>query len=203
MTALWTVTVLLTVLVAVDSVAVIALTRQVGLLHLRFGQPPDSRARPGPGGSPEPIARPGPQVGTRLRLDVPRDAAGNDTAPGLFLFGFVRPACDGCTAALPAFASVASGLPGDEIAVIVSDADEAVTRRHLAGHGIALPLVTGPHVLRANGISTIPYAVVADRDGNVMAAGPATGTEQLLALLGRAREQADRAAMSNQNLSQR
>ncbi len=97
MTALWTVTILLAALAAADSVAVIALTRQVGLLHLRIGphyqQPPA-----------------GPQPGSLLQLDPARVLPGGDQAHDLVLLGFVRPTCAGCTAALPAFASVASGL---------------------------------------------------------------------------------------------
>jgi hypothetical protein len=67
MTALWTVIVLLSVIVAVDSLAVIALARQVGLLHLRAGQHP----------APLPRPRPGPQPGSSLRLDVPPGLIGS------------------------------------------------------------------------------------------------------------------------------
>lgn len=176
MTALWTVTVLLAILAAVDSVAVIALTRQVGLLHLRI-----ERQR-------QPQPAPGPRPGGRLRLDPACRFLGDGPAPDLVLLGFVRPTCGGCTAALPAFASVASGLPGNERALLVSDADEAGTRAYLAAHGVSLPLVTGPHLLRANGIPAIPYAVVADGAGNVLAAEAAASAEQLEAVLSRARE---------------
>ena len=93
----------------------------------------------------------------------------------------MRPTCGSCTAALPAFTSVASCLPGNERALLVSDADEAGTRAYLAAHGVSLPLVAGPHLLSANGIPTIPYAVVADGGGNVLAAGqpPAPSSSKL------------------------
>jgi hypothetical protein len=175
--ALWTVVILLAVLVVVNSVAVIALTRQVGLLHLRTGLQRDQHDRQPPRG---------PQPGTRLRLD-PRDVMGSGPAPGLILLGFVRPACVGCTAALPAFASVASGLPGSERVLLVSDADEAVTRDYLAAHGVSLPLAAGPHLLSANGIPAVPYAVIADGEGTVLAAETAGSAEHLAALLSRAR----------------
>jgi len=174
-TALWTVTILLAALAAADSVAVIALTRQVGLLHLRIGphyqQPPA-----------------GPQPGSLLQLDPARVLPGGDQAHDLVLLGFVRPTCAGCTAALPAFASVASGLQPDEQALLVSDADEAATRAYLAAHGVSLPLAAGPHLLSANGIPAIPYAVVADGAGKVLAAAAATTAEQLEAVLRQARQ---------------
>lgn len=184
MTALWTVVVLLAILVAVDSVAVIALTRQVGLLHIRVGQPQALQAQvPRPNG---PWAG-GPPTGARLRLDVPPDIIGTGSAPDLVLFGFVRPACGSCAAALSAFASVAAGLPPNEQAVLVSDADDAVARAYLVAHRVTLPLVSGPDLLRVNGIPGTPYAVVADRGGHVMAAVADISIGQLEAVLGQAR----------------
>jgi hypothetical protein len=174
-TTLWTMTVLVAAIAVLDSVAIIALTRQIGLLHLRIGQPRDRQPR-------------GPQPGDRLWLDPARGALADDPAPDLVLFGFVRPACGGCTAALPAFASVAAGLPGNERLLLVSDADEAGTRAYLAAHDVSLPLAVGPHLLSANGISAVPYAVVTDYTGIVLAAGAATGAQQLEAVLGRARQ---------------
>ena len=161
MTALWTVIVLLSVIVAVDSLAVIALARQVGLLHLRAGQRP----------APLPRSRPGPQPGSSLRLDVPPGLIGSQHE--LILYGFVRPECGACASALPAFTEVAAGLPGNERALLVSDRDEARTRAFLAANGVSLPVMTGPHLLQANGIPATPYA--------------ASSAEQLAAVLGEAR----------------
>jgi hypothetical protein len=174
-TALWTVIALLSVIVVVDSVAIIALTRQIGLLHLRGG----------PQHAPQ--GRRGPQAGRRLQLDVPPAISGNGSGPELVLYGFVRPECGSCAAALPAFTSVASALRASERAVLVSDADEARTRDYLTRHGVTLPLVTGPQALQANDIPGTPYAVVADRAGHVIAASAAFSAEQLEAMIGQAR----------------
>ena len=125
MTALWTVIVLLSVIVAVDSLAVIALARQVGLLHLRAGQRP----------APLPRSRPGPHPGSSLRLDVPPGLIGSQHE--LILYGFVRPECGACASALAAFTEVAAGLPGNERALLVSDRDEARTRAFLAANGVS------------------------------------------------------------------
>lgn len=181
MTALWTVTILAVVLTVIESVAVIALIRQVGLLHLRIEE--SRELPPSPGLQPPRKL----QTGSQLCLDPVRDALADGPAPDLILLGFVRPTCGSCTAALPAFASAASRLSINEQALLVSDADEAGTRAYLAAHGVSLPLITGPHLLSVNGIPTIPYAVVVDGAGNVLAAGAATSAEQLEAVLSRAR----------------
>jgi hypothetical protein len=179
-TALWTVTALVAILAVVESVVVIALIRQVGLLHLRTGSHPE----PQPPHGQQPAR--GPQPGSRLQLNPARDVLGTDPAPDLLLLGFVRPTCGHCTKALPAFISAASGLSGNQRALLVSDGDYAGTRAYLAAHDVALPLVTGPHLLSANGIPAIPYAVVTDSAGIVLAAGTATDAEQLESVLGRA-----------------
>jgi len=176
MTALWAVIVLLSVIVAADSVAIIGLARQVGVLHLRAGQQ---------GAASRPRAPAGPQPGSSLRLDVPSGLIGSQHE--LILYGFVRPECGACAAALPAFTEVAAGLPGNERALLVSDRDQARTRAFLAANGVSLPLLTGPQLLRANGIPATPYAVVADRAGRVIAASTASSAEQLAAVLRRAR----------------
>jgi len=178
MTALWTVIVLLSVIVAVDSLAVIALARQVGVLHLRAGQHAAPRPQPA-------RPRPGPEPGSSLRLDVPPGLIGSQHE--LILYGFVRPECGACAAALPAFTEVAAGLPGNERALLVSDREEARTRAFLAANGVSLPVLTGPQLLQANGIPATPYAVVADRLGRVIAASTASSAEQLAAVLGEAR----------------
>lgn len=175
MTALWTVTVLLAILLIANSVAVVALGRQVGLLHQRAAPPqrqePPSELRPG----------------SRLQLDVAR-LIGADPTPDLVLLGFVRPSCSHCAAVLPAFAATARALAGNERVLLVSDAGEAQAREYLAAHGVSLPVATDPHVIRMNAIPAIPYAVVADAAGIVLAAENATSTQQLAALMSQARQ---------------
>lgn len=174
MSALWTVTVLLAVLALADSVAVIALARQVGLLHLQM----DSQHRRPPRG---------PQPGSRLRLAAPLGSLGLEPAPELVLLGFVRPSCPACTAALPAFADVSAGLPRNEKVLLVSDADTTAAQDYLTANDISLPLVTGPHLVSANGIPAVPYAVVTDAAGTVLAAQTAGRAEELQAMLSQAR----------------
>lgn len=177
MSALWTVCTLLAILVVANSVAVVALSRQVGLLHMRVAPLP--RGQP-PGG---------PLPGSRLRLDL-FGFLGVDPAPALVLLGFVRPGCSACTAALRAFADVAAGLPGSEKVLLVTDADEAAARGYLTANGVSLPLAAGPHLLSANGIPAVPYAVVADAAGTVLAARNAGSAEQLRDIMSHARQSA-------------
>jgi hypothetical protein len=173
-TALWTVTVLLAVVVVATSVAVIALARQVGILHERLGAPAVVHQPPG-----------GIEPGRRLRLDLATLPGG--PPDGLVLLGFVRPGCGACGPALTAFATVAAGLPAGERVVLVSDAGEGAARAFLAAHGADLPLLTGPHLLSANAIPATPFAVVADPSGTVLAARTAGRAAELAGLLGEAR----------------
>ena len=178
MTALWTVIALLSVIVVIDSVAIIALTRQVGLLHLR------SQAQvPAP-----PPARRGPQPGRRLEFDEAPAAGTGGSEPDLVLYGFVRPECGSCAAVLPAFTSIASAMRAGERTVLISDADEVKTRAYLGRHGVTLPLVAGPGLLQANDIPGTPYAVVTDRAGTVIAASAAFSAGQLETVLDQARQ---------------
>jgi hypothetical protein len=63
MSALWAVIVVLSVVVVVDSLAIMALARQVGVLHLRM--------KPLPGTS----VRYGPTIGAPIKLDNLADLA--------------------------------------------------------------------------------------------------------------------------------
>lgn len=174
MTALWTVTVLLAIVAAANSVAVIALTRQVGLLHLRLG--PQHRPHPG-----------GPQPGSRLRLDPTRDLPRTGPAPDLVLLGFVRPGCSTCATVLPAFSAAAAEMAGHEKVMLVSDAGETTARDYLAAHGVSVPVITGPHLLSANGIPAVPFAVVTDGAGKVLDAHTVGSAGELREVISRAR----------------
>jgi len=180
-TPLWTVITLLSVIVAVESGAIIALTRHGGLLH----RPARVWPAPGPQLRPGRQSWPGPQRGSRLRLDVPPGLIGSQHE--LILYGFVRPGSGTGPAALRAFTSVAAELPGNERALLVSDGDEATTRAYLAEHGVSVPLLVGQQQLQANDIPGTPYAVVTDRAGIVITAGAAIAEAHLEELLSQAR----------------
>jgi thiol-disulfide isomerase/thioredoxin len=172
MSAQWAVIVILSVLVAVDSVVIIALSRQIGILHLRTKQAPALR---------------GPRVGSQLRLSLPPEIGQNGHRPNLLLVGFISPDCGGCAAMLPAFSDVAARLAADEQVVLASAADERRTLAYLAAHGVRLPLITGPHLMMANEIPSTPFVVAADSAGTVLASGPLVTAGQFDVLLDQAR----------------
>jgi hypothetical protein len=98
------------------------------------------------------------------------------------VFGFISAQCELCKAMLPEFAALAVR----ERVVLVGAGDQDALRAHLAGHGIALPLVTHPDVFDANDIPWPPYAVITSRTGVVLAAGNTPSPGHLTALLSRA-----------------
>jgi hypothetical protein len=176
MTALWVVVASLSLLVILNAVATIALTRQVGLLHLRV--------------RPAPLDH-GPRVGGRLLLDAPLVPAAPGAPVELVLVGFISPGCAACSVLLSAFRSIAPRLADRERVVLVSDAGEPELRAHLDRHGIALPLVSSPGALRANGVPGTPFAVVTDGDGVVLGTSGVTSLEQVEHLIEHARLRRD------------
>jgi hypothetical protein len=163
MTAQWAVICLVSLLVVLNSIAIITLMR-------RASRPPaDTVAR-----------LTGPPPGTRLDVGTPVEAL-NEGADSV-MFCFISPICGECRTMLPAFAAMAGRMR----VVLVSAVEEGLVRAHLAEQRIDLPLVTGPDVFDANDIPWPPYAVVTTGLGIVLAQGGANRPEQLETLLDRA-----------------
>jgi thiol-disulfide isomerase/thioredoxin len=175
MTALWAVTVLLAVVVVVDSVAIMALARQVGVLHLRL-KPLSGTA-----------VRYGPTIGEPIVLD--RLAA--LITPGIerAVIAFVAPHCGTCAALLPVFRLLAGQLPDTERLVFAGDVDEADLSAYLAGYDITLPVCADANALRGNNVPGTPFVAVVDSDRNVLSAGAVHNVEQIEFLLDQGRHE--------------
>lgn len=171
--------VVLWALVAALALAVLALARQLGTLHLRLG----------PRGALE-MDEEGPPLGEAPEpLDV-HDVEGRPVTLGgpgepQFLL-FVSPECPVCRDVLPSVRVVAGG--GAMRPYVVSDA--------APGHGAAgipertpagVPLVAAPEAARAYGVPGTPYAVALDATGVVRAKGTINNLEQMEGLVDTAR----------------
>ncbi len=163
MSAQWAVILLLSLLVVVNSVAVITLMRRAS------GQPADSTPTPR-----------GPVPGSWLDIGTPVETVseGADSV----VFCFISPLCGNCRALLPTFAA----LSASKRVVLVSSAPQSAVRAYLAEQLIDLPLVTGPDVLDANAIPWPPYVVITTGQGIVLAQGGMARPEHLDPLLERA-----------------
>ncbi|HEY0636925.1 MAG TPA: thioredoxin family protein [Pseudonocardiaceae bacterium] len=156
------VVVVLSVLTLLNSVAVIGLVRQVGVLHLRV------RPMPAHG------VQYGPAIGSRLAVPPP---AGNS----LVLFCFVSSRCGTCAAMLPSLRAVASTLiAGEALTLVLDEGDEFP-----AGD---LPAITVANALRGSRVPGTPFLVVTDGGGVVLTAGGIGSLEQVEFLLDQGRE---------------
>ncbi|GAO54108.1 MULTISPECIES: methylamine utilization protein MauD [unclassified Novosphingobium] len=158
-------------------VAVLALARQVGVLHMRVA-PAGALTTAG-----------GPSVGARSAAIPARTLEGaavtvGGAAPGsaLRLLMFVSAACPLCKGLIP----MAKSFARDERVqlIFVGDDDPAVQRGMIEQHGLgSYQFINGPDVGQAFEVGKLPYAVLLDADGTVLSKGLVNSREHLESLV--------------------
>lgn len=158
-------------------VAVLALARQVGVLHMRVA-PAGALTTAG-----------GPSVGARSTAIPARTLEGaavtvGGAAPGsaLRLLMFVSAACPLCKGLIP----MAKSFARDERVqlIFVGDDDPAVQRGMIEQHGLgSYQFINGPDVGQAFEVGKLPYAVLLDADGTVLSKGLVNSREHLESLV--------------------
>ena len=170
--------VVLWVLVAVLSMVVVALARQVGTLHLRLG----------PRGALE-VDGEGPALGEAPEAVSAPDLDGRDVVVGgpgeAQLLLFVSPGCPVYRDVLPSLPAAARA--GRLTPYVISDAGAEDTARSYQHDRPGAPLIPAPEVARDYGVPGTPYAVVLDVMGVVRAKGTVNTLEQLEGLVDTAR----------------
>jgi methylamine dehydrogenase accessory protein MauD len=165
------------IMVVVEGVVLMAVLRQVGLLHLRVG-PAAARTM-----------NLGPEIGSRLpELNI-ADASGLPLdvtflgRPHMIIF--VSSTCDACADLMPAVRTLVKS-EGDRVAVILVAVD------HSDEHAEAFSALQGLHEVKfindprapiELGVMSAPYAILADRDGVVRAKGLVNHIEHLDSLM--------------------
>jgi hypothetical protein len=150
--------VLVGVLCLFNTVSVVALIRQVGVLHLRIQPIPGMTGAGGPAYGSE------LQLPTTLGELARRDAA-------RFLVGFVSPTCGVCGPVTAALGRIAKSAEGDTAVVLIIDASEQEASEYVHTKGVGfLPYIADGASLSAN-VPGSPWAVVADRSGKVIVSG--------------------------------
>ena len=169
---------LLWVLVIALGVVVLALLRQVGVLHERIAPAGAllGGERPAPGDT-APVLELKSHEGRGVRVGG-ADEQGRET-----LLLFVSPDCPVCKHLLPWVRSVRDAeAPGARV-VIASDGDspghEDLARRHVSQLG---PYVLSPELGRAYQVGRVPHAVLIDAGGTVRARGLVNTREHLESL---------------------
>ncbi|SRR6266487_5448842 len=173
MTVLQLSVILLGVLCLFNTVAVVALIRQVGVLHLRI----------------EPVAgmtgADGPRYGSDLTLPATvRELARRDAAR--FLVGFVSPTCGVCGPLTTAFGRIAKSAEAGTAVLLVVDASEQDAAEYLRSRRAGfLPYLADSTSLSAN-VPGSPWAVVTDGSGKVIVSGGVNTLENVEEMLAQA-----------------
>ena len=153
-------------------VALLALARQVGVLHIRVA-PAGALTTSG-----------GPAVGdATIKIDgAPVTVGGHAHGTPLRLLMFVSAQCPLCKAIIP----MAKSFARDERVALtfVGDDDVAAQRAMIAQHGLeSYMFVNGPDVGQAFGVAKLPFAVLLDAEGMILSKGLVNSREHLESLV--------------------
>jgi methylamine dehydrogenase accessory protein MauD len=165
------------VVIAVLALVVLALARQIGVLHERVA-PVGALALSG-----------GPAVGEAAPRLAARTLDGAELIVGapsprrrLQLLLFVAPHCPVCKAVIP----IARGFSRAERVdlVLVGDGGTDELRRMAERHGLeGVAFVNAPQIGLAYQVGKLPYAVLLDRDAKIAAKGLVNSREHLESLV--------------------
>lgn len=156
--------ILLWIVVGVLAAIVVALARQVGVLHERVAPAGALATAAGPEvGDAAPEIELQDVSGRRLRIGGAADVA--------TLLFFVSPTCPVCKTLLPTVERVVAQEEAVEL-VLASDGPVEEHRAFVAEHELdRLPYVLSVELGRAFQVAKLPYAVLIDTDGIVCAKG--------------------------------
>jgi methylamine dehydrogenase accessory protein MauD len=174
--------VILWILVVALAILVLALARQIGVLHLRLGPrgalEVDDEGPP-LGEAPEPI--------DAHALDGREVTIGGPGEPQLLFF--VSPGCPICKELLPSLAPAARAARMTPLAIV--DVEEQSARDAYVHSPPAVTLVAGPEISETYEIPGTPYAVILDTIGVVRAKGTVNTLEQIEGLVDTARRRVE------------
>lgn len=168
---------LLWIVVLLLAVAVLALARQVGVLHERIA--PVGALAMGRGPQSGEAA---PKIAARTLSDATIDIGGSLSAGTMHLLFFVAPTCPVCKTLLPTAKAFAATEALD--LVVVGDGDVDEHRKMATRYGIPLEqFVNSSTVGRAFQVAKLPYAVLINDMGIVVAQGLVNTREHLESLV--------------------
>lgn len=165
------------VVIALLAVMMVGLLRQVGMLHERLG-PVGALTLPG-----------GPKVGDIApAFDLPSLTGGqvrvggmNEDGASTLLF-FLSPTCAICKTMLPILLSMAREHGGTRL-VLASDGDEERQMKLIIQEKLTdYPFVLSTDLGRAHGVAKLPYAVLLDAEGRIVAKGLVNNREHVESL---------------------
>lgn len=159
------------------AVALVALARQVGVLHVRVAPAGALSVTRGPA-----TGEKSPHLHVTTLSGAPLAIGAHLAAGKRQLLMFVSAQCHVCKGLIP----VAKSFARDERVelVFVGDDEASVQRGLIAGMDIAsYPFVNGPEVGMAYQVDKLPYAVLLDEHGTILAKGLVNSREHLESLV--------------------
>jgi methylamine dehydrogenase accessory protein MauD len=178
MTALAISNIVLWVVVLALLVVVLALTRQLGVLHERIAPVGALMMNKGLAvGEPAPALEVQDLAGARLRLGAPR----SDGKSTLLLF--VSPTCPVCKSLLPIVQSSGKDERGWLDIILASDGDPNEHREYVRANGLGnVPYVVSAPLGLTYQVSRLPFAALLDEAGVLRARGLVNSREHLESL---------------------
>lgn len=177
MTALIASQIISWIMILAMGVALLALARQVGVLHMRVAP---AGALTTAGGLA--VGERSTAIAARTLDGVTAIVGGPATKAGLRLLMFVSAQCPLCKSMIP----MAKSFGRDErVALTFVGDDEVAAQRTLIGQqGLeAYPFINGPEVGQAFGVAKLPFAVLLDADGTILSKGLVNSREHLESLV--------------------
>lgn len=165
--------------VAVMAIVILALVRQLGVLHERIAPAGALAVQEGlsVGEAAPPVAAE-TLTGQTLEVGSP-DALGRAT-----LLFFLSPSCPVCKTLLPALKSLRRAEAGRLDVVLASDGTPAEHRAFVLREKLGdLPYILSPTLGMAYGVSKLPFAALIDGSGILRARGLVNSREHLESLL--------------------
>ncbi|WP_248633936.1 redoxin family protein [Novosphingobium nitrogenifigens] len=165
------------VAVIAQTLLIVALARQVGILHERIAPAGaltlHQKVNVGEVASPMTVTT---TQGQSMTVGGKREGRSQ-------LLFFASPDCPVCKSLLPVLRSSARAESGWLDVVLAGDGDSAAYKRLARDHGLAnVPMVLSEALGRAFGVSKLPYAVLLDEDGRVASLGLINSREHLESL---------------------
>lgn len=168
---------LLWIVVLLLAIAVVALARQIGVLHERVAPVGALAMMRGP--QPGEAA---PKVEARTLAETTIHVGEPLTTSMLRMLLFVSPTCPVCKTLLPT-AQLVAGHEGLEL-LLVGDGDAAEHRKMALRHSVPFEhFINSGDVGRAFHVSKLPYAVLIGADGTILSQGLVNSREHLESLL--------------------
>ena len=178
MNGLWLVSYVgLWLMVMLLAVAMLALLRQIGLLHMRI-QPAGART-----------ADAGPEIGEQLPETSIEDVFGELVSVVKYgrsrLLLFVAPSCSSCEQLLPSLRTFARRETAvDDVVLLTGSEDQTANENFIRRHKLQdFPYIASWSVANNYHVRSSPYAVIVDQSGIVRAKGVVNHAEHLESLV--------------------